>query len=62
MFIVLLKFSDNKHRAAEFMAPHKAWIHGVFLMVGSLQPNLSGGAQVWRQVRHFSAAVNAPRR
>ncbi|RJQ49306.1 MAG: hypothetical protein C4528_00850 [Gammaproteobacteria bacterium] len=48
MFIVLLKFSDNKGKASQFMEGHKAWIkrgfdEGVFLLVGSLQPNLGGG-------------------
>lgn len=48
MFIVTLKFSSNKARAKEFMAGHNDWIKrgfddGVFLMTGSLQPNLGGG-------------------
>ena len=48
MFIVLLKFSDNKGKASQFMEGHKEWIKrglddGVFLVVGSLQPNLGGG-------------------
>lgn len=48
MFIVLLKFSDNKNQAKQFMEGHNAWIKrgfddGVFLTVGSLQPNLGGG-------------------
>jgi uncharacterized protein YciI len=48
MFIVLLKFSDNKAQAGQFMDGHKAWIQrgiddGVFLLVGSLQPNRGGG-------------------
>ncbi len=48
MFIVLLKFSDNKSQAGQFMEGHKEWIKrgfddGVFLMVGSIQPNLGGG-------------------
>ena len=48
MFIVLLKFSDNKSQAGKFMESHKAWIErgfddGVFLMVGSIQPNAGGG-------------------
>ena len=48
MFIVLLKFSDNKGQASLFMAGHNEWIRrgfddGVFLLVGSLQPNLGGG-------------------
>jgi uncharacterized protein YciI len=48
MFIVLLRFSDNKGKAAQFMEGHKEWIKrgfddGVFLLVGSLQSNLGGG-------------------
>jgi len=48
MFIVLLKFSSNKGQASQFMAGHKEWIKrgfddGVFLLVGSLQPNMGGG-------------------
>ena len=48
MFIVLLKFSDNKSQAGLFMEGHNDWIKrgfddGVFLLVGSLQPSLGGG-------------------
>lgn len=48
MFIVLLKFSNNKSQAGQFMDGHKEWIErgieeGVFVLVGSLQPNLGGG-------------------
>ncbi len=48
MFIVLLKFSDNKGSAGQFMEGHKKWIKrgfddGVFLLAGSLQPNAGGG-------------------
>jgi uncharacterized protein YciI len=48
MFIVFLKFSDNKGQAGQFMEGHNEWIRrgfddGVFLLVGSLQPNLGGG-------------------
>jgi uncharacterized protein YciI len=48
MFVVLLRFSDNKAQAARFMQGHKEWIQrgfddGVFLLVGNLQPNLGGG-------------------
>lgn len=48
MFIVTLKFSDNKDQASQFMEGHKKWIkrgfdEDVFLLVGSLQPNLGGG-------------------
>lgn len=50
MFIVLLKFSDNKAQAGRFMDGHKAWIQqgfedGVFLLAGSIQPN-AGGAVI----------------
>jgi len=48
MFIVLLKFTGNKGKAGQFMDGHKAWLKrgfddGVFLLTGSLQPNLGGG-------------------
>jgi uncharacterized protein YciI len=47
MFAIFLKFSENRPKAPEFMDAHKAWIKqgfddGVFLMVGSLQPNMGG--------------------
>lgn len=47
MFVVLLRFSENKARAGEFMEGHKEWLRrgfddGVFLLAGSLQPNLGG--------------------
>lgn len=47
MFIVLLKFSENKKQAGAFMDGHNAWIKkgfddGVFVLVGSLQPGLGG--------------------
>lgn len=50
MFIVLLKFSENKNKAGEFMDGHNQWIKsgfddGVFILVGSLQPN-QGGAVI----------------
>jgi uncharacterized protein YciI len=48
MFVVLLKFSDNKGRAGDFMDGHREWVKrgfddGVFLLAGSLQPNSGGG-------------------
>jgi uncharacterized protein YciI len=48
MFIVLLRFAENKGQAAKFMAGHNEWIKRgfddrVFLAVGNLQPNLGGG-------------------
>ena len=47
MFVVQLKFSDNKEQAPQFMEGHKDWIKrgfddGVFLLAGSLQPGLGG--------------------
>lgn len=48
MFIVLLKFSANKAKAGQLADGHKAWLKrgfddGVFLLAGSLQPDLGGG-------------------
>ena len=48
MFVVLLRFSGDKSRAGQFLEGHKEWIRrgfedGVFLVAGSLQPNLGGG-------------------
>lgn len=48
MFIVLLRFSEGKAKAAQFMDGHKLWIKrgfddGVFLLTGSLRPNSGGG-------------------
>lgn len=48
MFIILLKFSSNKSQARQFLEGHNAWIKrgfddGVFLLAGSVQPNLGGG-------------------
>ena len=48
MFIILLKFSTNKSQASEFMAGHREWLKkgfedGVFLLAGSLEPDLGGG-------------------
>lgn len=47
MFIIFLKFAENKNKAGEHMDGHNQWIRqgfedGVFLLVGSLQPNLGG--------------------
>jgi len=48
MFIVLLRFSENKAKAGQFLDGHKEWIKrgfddGVFVLAGSLQPGLGGG-------------------
>lgn len=47
MLVILLKFSENKSKAGQYMDGHNAWIKqgfddGVFLLAGSLQPNLGG--------------------
>lgn len=47
MFIVLLKFSDGKAKAGQFMQSHNEWIRGgfddgIFLLAGSVQPNMGG--------------------
>lgn len=47
MFVVLLRFSDNRGKAGQYMDGHKDWIKrgfddGVFLLAGSLQPGLGG--------------------
>ncbi len=52
MFIVFLRFAENKAMAAEYMEAHKAWIEkglseGVFFVVGSLKPN--GGGCIFAQ-------------
>lgn len=47
MFVVLLRFAENKAEAPRFMEAHRAWIQsgledGIFVLVGSLQPNAGG--------------------
>ena len=47
MFIVFLRFSENKSRAGDLMAAHNDWIkqgfsENVFLLVGSIETNLGG--------------------
>lgn len=51
MFIVVLKFGENKEKAPEFMEGHKAWLakgfeDGVFVLAGSLIPGLGGSVIV----------------
>lgn len=48
MFVIFLKFSDNKSKAPEFMDAHNAWLKqgfddGVFILAGSLQAGRGGG-------------------
>ena len=47
MFIINLRFSENKANAGDFMEGHNQWIKQgfedqVFLVVGSLMPGLGG--------------------
>jgi uncharacterized protein YciI len=47
MFIIFLRFSDNRAQAGQFMDGHNAWLKrgfdsGIFLLAGSLQPNAGG--------------------
>ena len=48
MFVILLKFADQRARAPEYMAAHKDWLQrgfddGVFLVSGNLD---SGGGGI----------------
>lgn len=56
MFVVLLKFSRDKAKAPQFMEAHKAWLKrgfddGVFLLAGSLEPELGGAILVHQTSR-----------
>ncbi len=47
MFVVVLKFSDNRGKAGQHMEGHKTWLkhgfdEGVFLLAGSLHFNAGG--------------------
>jgi uncharacterized protein YciI len=47
MFLVVLRFAENKGRAPALMAAHNAWVQrgfdeGAFLIVGSLRPDGGG--------------------
>ena len=47
MFMVLLRFAENRDAAGQFVEGHKAWLRqgfeeGVFLLAGSLQPEAGG--------------------
>jgi uncharacterized protein YciI len=47
MFVVLLKFAENKANAGQFMDGHNAWLRngfekGVFQLAGTLQPKHGG--------------------
>ena len=63
MFIILLRFGDNRAQADQFMERHNAWIKqglddGIFLLVGGLQPNQGGGILAWETSRDALQARN----
>lgn len=48
MFVVLLKFGENRSQAGRFMEAHKEWLKrgfddGIFALAGSIQPSQGGG-------------------
>ena len=54
MFVVLLKFTEARAKAPQWLAGHQAWLQqgfddGVFLLAGSLQPQ-QGGAVLAHQL------------
>ncbi len=56
MFIVFLRFSQNRSKAKDLMVAHNEWIQrgfdeGVFLLVGSLQPQLGGTVLAYATTR-----------
>lgn len=56
MFLITLKFSHNKAAAKDHMPGHNAWIQqglsdGVFLLVGSLQPQHGGAVLAQAETR-----------
>ena len=65
MFMTLLRFSDNRAAASEFMAAHNAWIaqgfdDGVFLCVGALAPAAGGAIIATGEARaDHDARINA---
>lgn len=56
MFLIMLRFSDNKSAAAEYMQAHNAWItkgfeEGVFLLTGSIEPKQGGAVLAYNIAR-----------
>jgi uncharacterized protein YciI len=56
MFVVLLRFSENKDKARDFMEGHNQWIKQgfedkAFWLMGSLQPGLGGSIIVHGESR-----------
>ncbi len=53
MFVITLRFSNNKAKAGQLMEGHNTWIQqgfadGIFLLAGSLQPGLGGAVVAHR--------------
>lgn len=47
MYVILLKFSENREQASRYMNAHLEWLNlgfseGVFILAGSLKPKLGG--------------------
>lgn len=47
MFIIFLRFAQNKEQASKYMNGHKAWLKqgfddGIFLLSGSIRPQAGG--------------------
>lgn len=65
MFVVLLKFSDNKSRASDFMQGHNEWIkRGIddrkFVLVGTIKPSAGGAIlAIDSSLAALQARVNA---
>ncbi|MEX0349653.1 MAG: YciI family protein [Paracoccaceae bacterium] len=60
MFIILLRFSDNRDQAADHMEGHRSWLKkgfddGVFLLAGSL-PEVGGGVLARGETREAITA------
>lgn len=61
MYIIFLKFSENRKNASHYLAEHKKWLSdgiedGTFLMAGSLGKGLGGTVLAFRGPR---AAIEA---
>ncbi|AIF46113.1 YciI family protein [Dyella japonica] len=58
MFLILLRFSDNKASATDHMSGHKEWIRqgvdvGTFVLVGSIRPGVGGAVIATGTERHL---------
>lgn len=65
MFIIYLRFSENRSAASDFMPAHNAWIargfeDGIFQCVGSLTPEGGGAILATGESREeIEARINA---